>query len=49
MRFIYLLFTIVVCGSILLADFVYTCAKKLMNILIYPLKAILRRFKGCSR
>ena len=49
MRFIYLLFCVVVCGGILLADFVYTCAKKLMNMLIYPLKAILRRFKGSSR
>lgn len=49
MRFIYLLFTIVVCGSILFADFVYTCAKKLMNMLICPLKLILRRFKGSSR
>lgn len=49
MRFIYLLFTIVVCSGILLADFVYTCAKKLMNMFICPLKAILRRFKGSSR
>jgi hypothetical protein len=49
MRFIYLLFTIVVCGGILFADFVYTCAKKLMNMLIYPLKTILRRFKGGGR
>ena len=49
MRFIYLLFTIVVCSGILLADFVYTCAKKLINMLICPLKAILRRFKGGSR
>lgn len=49
MRFIYLLFTIVVCSGILLADFVYTCAKKLMNMLICPLKAILRRFKGDGR
>lgn len=49
MRFIYLLISIVVCGSILLADFVYTCAKKLMNMLIYPLKTILKRFKGSSR
>lgn len=49
MRFIYLLFTIVICGGILLADFVDTCAKKLMNALIYPLKAILRRFNGGSR
>ena len=49
MRFIYLLFCIVVCGSILLADFVYTCAKKLMNMFICPLKAILRRFRSGSR
>jgi hypothetical protein len=49
MRFIYLLFTIVVCGSILFADFVYTWAKKLMNAFICPLKTILRRFKGDSR
>lgn len=49
MRFIYLLFTIVVCSGILFADFVYTCAKKLMNMLICPLKVILRRFKGGSR
>ena len=49
MRFIYLLFTIVVCGSILLADFVYTCVKNLMNMLFCPLKLILRRFKGGGR
>ena len=49
MRFIYLLFIIVVCSVVLLADFVYTCAKKLMNMLICPIKAILRRFKGGSR
>lgn len=49
MRFIYLLFCTVVCGGILLADFVYTCVKKLMNMLICPLKLILRRFKGGSR
>ena len=49
MRFIYLLFTIFVCGSILFADFVYRSVKKLMNMLIYPLKTILRRFKGGSR
>lgn len=49
MRFIYLLFCIVVCGGILFADFVYTCAKKLINMLIYPLKVILRRFRGSSR
>jgi hypothetical protein len=49
MRFIYLLFTIVVCGSILFADFVYRSAKKLMNMLICPLKTILRRFKGVGR
>lgn len=49
MRFIYLLFTIVVCSGILFAYFVYTCAKKLINMLICPLKAILRRFKGGSR
>ena len=49
MRFIYLLFYIVFCGGVLLADFVYTCVKKLMNMLICPLKTILRRFKGSSR
>lgn len=49
MRFIYLLFCIAVCGGILLADFVYTCVKKLTNMLICPLKAILRRFKCGSR
>ena len=49
MRFIYLLFTIVVCGGILFADFVYTCMKKSMNMLFCPLKAILRRFKGGGR
>ena len=49
MRFIYLLFTIVVCSCIFFAYFVYTCVKKLMNMLFCPLKAILRRFKGGSR
>lgn len=49
MRFIYLLFTIVVCSGILFADFVYTCVEKLISMLICPLKAILRRFKGSSR
>ena len=49
MRFIYLLFTIIVCSGILFADFVYTCAKKLMDMLIRPLKTILRRFRGGGR
>lgn len=49
MRFIYILLSILLYGTFLLADFVYTCVKKLMNMLICPLKAILRRFRGSSR
>ena len=49
MRFIYILLSILLYGTFLFADFVYTCVKKLMNMLIFPLKTILRRFKGSSR
>lgn len=49
MRFIYILLSILLYGAFLLSDFVYTCVKKLMNMFICPLKAILRRFKGGGR
>ena len=49
MRFIYILLSILLYDTFLLADFVYTCAKKLMNMLICPIKTILRRFEGSSR
>ena len=49
MRFIYIVLMLLLCSGTLLMDFIYTCVKKLMNMLICPLKTILRRFKGGSR
>lgn len=49
MRFIYIVLMLLLCSGTLFMDFICTCVKKLMNMLICPLKTILRRFSSGSR